>query len=680
MSFAKNRILPELLAPAGSPLALEAAIEGGADAVYVGGLAFNARINAKNFTPDELKYSIARAHAYGVKVYIAANTLILDRELDEYLRAAEQAYLYGADALIVADIGAAREVGKRIPIELHGSTQLSGHNVAAARYLAENKFSRMVCAREMSKEDLRSFCKESPIESEVFVHGALCVCHSGQCLFSSLVGGRSGNRGECAQPCRLPYKSANGRREYPLSLKDLSLAQHITELCDMGVSSLKIEGRMKSPEYVRDVVRIWRRLLDERRNASEEDMRELAKIFSRGGFTDGYFERRVGREMLGVRSDADKRESATAEKFCGLERKLPIELYATIRRGREAELTAVSGERRATVKGMIPEVAINAPLTREAVEKNLLKLGATCYTPEKIEIELDSGLMLPVSAINALRRAAIDALEEKNDRCESDFADKKLDFPMRKKEAKVNRTALFYNPSEIPESAESFFERIFVPLEYYSECRGRGYGVMLPEVVFDSERAKVEKMLDDAANDGAEYALVGNIGHFELAKKAGLKLVGDFRLNCYNNSCASELERAELEEMLLSPELTLAQMRDVGGRTRAVVYGRLPLMVTEKCVGKELGGCGACERQTTSLIDRMGAEFPVRKRFEHRSVIFNSVPLYMGDRADELRAYGISAQHFIFSTESAREAEEIIGLYRKKAVPNVRKFTRIRAK
>ena len=242
--MAKSKKLPELLAPAGSPLALRAAIEGGADAIYLGGSAFNARMNAKNFTLDELKEGVELAHCYGVKVYIAANTLVFDREREDFLRAAEQVYLLGADALIVADIGMAHELKKRIPIDLHASTQMSGHSVDAAEALAKAGFCRMVCAREMSSEDIKDFCRRSPIEAEVFVHGALCVSTSGQCLFSSIVGGRSGNRGECAQPCRLPYGSSARTQSYPLSLKDLSLAQHVRELCNAGVASLKIEGQV----------------------------------------------------------------------------------------------------------------------------------------------------------------------------------------------------------------------------------------------------------------------------------------------------------------------------------------------------------------------------------------------------------------------------------------------------
>jgi putative protease len=423
-----------------------------------------------------------------------------------------------------------------------------------------------------------------------------------------------------------------------------------------------------------------RRLLDEGRNATPDDMRALAKIFSRGGFTDGYYKKRIGSDMLGVRSDADKRESAAAEKFCGIERKLPIELYASIRSGKEAELRAVSEGRSVTVKGAIPNTAINAPLTREAVEKNLSKLGATCYSLEKLEIELDEGLMLPVSALNALRRSAVEALETAEERSESDLNRVSFNVPSKQKDRRTSRTALFFDPSQIPDSAESFFDRIFVPLERYSDCVGKGYGVMLPEVVFDSEREEIEKMLSFAASNGAKYALVGNLGHARLARDAGLLLVGDFRLNCYNNSTAAELETAGFEEIILSPELTLAQMRDIGGRARTIVYGRLPLMITEKCVGKELGGCNSCDKQKTALVDRKGVEFPVRRRPQHRSVIFNSVPVYMGDRTDELKAYGISAQHFIFSTESAREIDKIIALYSGRKVPSMNNFTRIKNK
>ena len=272
--------LPELLAPAGSLESLKAAIAGGADAVYFGGGDFNARINAKNFTNDELKQAIDMLHSCGRKAYITLNTLVHGKELENYLRFAEFVYLAGADALIVADIGGAEAIRRHLPhLELHASTQMSGHNLAQAELLAKHGFSRMVCARELPRDDIEYLVKNSPIEIEMFTHGALCVCHSGQCLFSSIVGGRSGNRGECAQPCRLPYTDENGKQSYPLSLKDLSLAGHITNLIESGVQSLKIEGRMKSPEYVYGVVRAFRTLLDEGKNATQEELSQLARVF-----------------------------------------------------------------------------------------------------------------------------------------------------------------------------------------------------------------------------------------------------------------------------------------------------------------------------------------------------------------------------------------------------------------
>ena len=316
--------LPELLCPAGSPLALDAAIEGGADAVYLGGLGFNARMNASNFSADDLVSGNRRAHAHGVKVYLTLNTQVYDRELGDYLRAAAFAQSAGADALIVADLGGAAAIHRALPnLALHASTQACAHSAASGEELAKLGFSRMVVARELSLANLRSAVQHSPIEIEAFIHGALCVCHSGGCLFSSLVGGRSGNRGECAQPCRLPYRTPKGRSDYPLSLKDLSLARHVPALIDAGPASLKIEGRMRSPEYVLRVARIWRCLLDEGRAANEDEMRLLAEAFSRDGFTDGYFTSRIGHSMLGVRSEADKQAGRSLEPFRTITRRIP---------------------------------------------------------------------------------------------------------------------------------------------------------------------------------------------------------------------------------------------------------------------------------------------------------------------------------------------------------------------
>ena len=665
----KIKKLPELLSPAGSLLSLKAAIDGGADAIYIGSTAFNARMKAKNFDENDLRAGIELAHEYGVKIYIAANTLILDRELDEYLRAAERAYLLSADAMIIADIGAASEVKKRVPIELHASTQLSSHNVEAAKRLYEAGFSRVVLAREMPKDDIERFCKESPIESEVFVHGALCVCHSGQCLFSSIVGGRSGNRGECAQPCRLPYKNRNGKGEsYPLSLKDLSLAEHITELCEMGVDSFKIEGRMKSPEYVRDVTARWRELIDAGRNADKRDMEYFANVFGRGGHTDAYFVRRIDSKMLGVRSEADKKESANLKPFENITRRIPIELITKVKRGEPIKLTARVGERAVTVYGATPEDARTAPISEETLHRNLSKLGDTVYTLKSLTVELDGGLMLPISSINALRRAAIAKLREETERSKSDFSKAEKSFPVQ--ERKRVRSAVFYQPENIPRKAKDFFDHIYVPLERYSDFANTGYGVMLPEVIFDSERADVEELLRTAYQNGARDALVGNVGHVELAKKCGFTVHGDMRLNVFNNSSAAYFEGLGVEDLVLSPELTLRQIRDIGGRSSVCVYGRLPLMITEKCVGRELGSCEACESGKARLTDRRGFEFSVLRRYGHRSAILNSMPTYMADRRAELRDARAFAEHYIFTVENKNGIEAVIRAYESAIAPD----------
>ena len=659
-------MLPELLAPAGSYEALMAAIEGGADAIYMGGASFNARINAKNFTEDELKRGIALAHSYGKKVYIAANTLIYDRELDGFLRAAEFAYTNGADALIVADIGAAIEVRRRMPIELHASTQVSGHCADAARALEKIGFSRMVCAREMKRDDIRHFIDNSSLEAEVFVHGALCVCHSGQCLFSSLVGGRSGNRGECAQPCRLPYKVKKGQREYPLSLKDLSLATHIPELCELGISSLKIEGRMKSPEYVRDVTAVWRRLLDERRAANASDMKELEAIFSRQGFTDKYFYGKTDSTMLGVRTDTQKQISRELVPFDKITKKIDVEMSVTVKTDTPTCLCIKRADTGAEVEvlGEIPQIARTAPIDEQTVKRSMMKLGDTPFMLSRIGVEIDDGLMLPVSSLNNLRREAIKMLLE-SDKTEKTV--KTVDGYLKSSKARERgRTAIFFCPESITESAKEYFDIIYVPLEKYN---GKTNGVALPPVIFDSERKEVEKMLDDAVAIGAKHILVGNIGHLELARRSGLKLHGDFRLNLSNNASVKFTDECGFEDVLISPELMQSQIRDVSGNVGACVYGRMPVMITEKCMAKEISDCKTCGENRVVLTDRRGMMFPVLRCFKHRSLVVNSVPFYMADKQEELVKKGITMTHYIFTVETAEEVDRIIKAYKNKVSP-----------
>ena len=661
MSNTRIQPLPELLCPAGSPEALDAAIEGGADAVYLGGTTFNARMNAHNFGGDALRSAVLRAHSYGVKVYLTLNTLVGDREILSALAAAEEAANAGVDALIVADLGIASAIHRTFPnLELHASTQASSHNSVSAEKLKEIGFSRIVIARETPAADLFESVKNSPLEVEMFIHGALCVSHSGQCLFSSLVGGRSGNRGECAQPCRLPFACKKGGNAYPLSLKDLSLAAHVPALIESGVASLKIEGRMKAPEYVRDTARIWRRLLDERRAATPDEMRELASIFSRGGFTDGYWREKIDSKMLGIRSDDDKSASRTLTPFLGITRKIPLNFAVRMKENEPITLTVGDRKRSIYVEGDMPQTALTSPITAEHLERNLSKLGGTPYAIGSFSVEMDDGLMLPVSRLNDLRRRAIAEWESNL----TPKAIEKTPYVMQKSHnvSQKTRSARFYSPEQITPLAREFFERIYLPL---GKETPETDGIILPPVIFERDLKVVQQMLLNAAQRGVRYALVGNLGHIDIVKEAGLVPVGDFRFNVTNCETVCALEQMGIDSLILSPELTLPQARDIKGDTSLIVYGRIPLMTVEKCVIKEIANCDTCAQNAAILTDRRGVSFPVLREWEHRNVIYNSLPTSMSDRQDQLLKAGIVAQHFLFSTETPDEVDEVIQLWKK---------------
>ena len=543
---------PELLCPVGGKDTLDAALRGGADAVYFGGKAFNARMNAKNFTPDEIREAVLTCHGRGVKVYITANTLLTDRELPGGLDFVSSLYEMGVDALIVADLGLASLIRESFPdFELHASTQMSGHSVGAACFLKEKGFSRMVLAREMTKSNIELLCRQAPIETELFVHGALCASASGQCLMSSMIGDRSGNRGECAQPCRLPYNGG-----YPLSLKDLCLAGHIEEILSLGVSSLKIEGRMKSPDYVYATARTWRTLLDEGRCATEREISYLSRIFSRSGFTDGYFTAKRDKTMLGTRTEQDKAKT----------------------------------------------------------EKEKIRFTDCGARSEAISLSRESKAPLP------------------------------LEKPPKEK-CRFCRSAVFQQAKQIPDG--NFFKEIYLPLHRFDGTKANG--VLLPAVIFPDEEKDIRLLLKEAREQGAAHALVGNLGHFRLLEGLDFTIHGDFRLNVQNSFTLKQLP--SMEDVIVSPELNGAKMRDIRGKKRVIVYGRLPLMLLEKQVG------------CTSLCDRRGVIFPV-EREGRRDVVFNSVPFYMADRKKDLKDKELENQHFIFTTETKKQVEDIILAFR----------------
>ncbi len=711
--------VPELLAPAGSPEALEAALLAGADAVYLGGSHFNARMNARNFDTGELREAVTEAHRMGGRVYLTLNTLLWDRELPEAVAAAYEAASAGVDALIIADMGAAALIRRALPeLPLHASTQLSGHNARIGEVLAPFGFSRYVIARETSLADLASAVRNNPLEVEVFVHGALCVSHSGQCLFSSLVGGRSGNRGECAQPCRLPYACAHHGRKgasegYPLSLKDLTLAAHVPTLLDSGVASLKIEGRMKSAGYVSGVVQIWRRLLDERRAATKEEIGSLAALFSRDGFTDGYGTGHIDHRMMGVRTDADKDTTAQAEKDALSIRHMPclpmaatlsvhidkpvrLELTAPLYRQGSAQTVTVTVERDA------PLSSEGLALTYDAAEKQLSRTGGTPYRLAALSVESDEGTFVPASRLNALRRDAVAALDsarlaamprpdagyipvtDDDIRRLADGSAERL----QQEKAHGSRVARFCELTQITADAVSYFDLLFLPIgkAFPPTVPMGARGYILPPVIFDHEAVVAKNAVAAVVASGVRHFLVGNFGHlpivWEACGGADVCLHGDFRLGVTNTPSLALALELGFADVVLSPELTIPRMRDIvravgASAVSAVVYGRMPLMLLEKCAIREIYADRApaavcrdiCDYGGAVLTDRMGKRFPVlREDFPngegHRNTVYNSVPVSMSDRPQDVASVGMGRQHFIFSTETPDEVDAVIVAYR----------------
>ncbi len=656
--------LPLLLAPAGDPEALSAAISGGADAVYFGASAYNARMGARNFGDTEIKDAVAKLHAHGVRAHAALNIQLFDRELDGALRAAEALYLSGVDALIVADLGLARLLHKYFPeLELHASTQCSGASVRDAEYFASLGFSCMVCARELSLSDIRTLAERSPIDIEMFVHGAICVSVSGQCLFSSLVGGRSGNRGECAQPCRLPYNGA-----YPLSPKDMCLAGHMREIIDSGVSSLKIEGRMKSADYVYRVTSLYRRLLDERRDADAGEIKAISSAFSRSGFTDAYFTGAVKKkpnEMCGIRTEEDKEKSRATRADVPAPSPVPVSrVEVRIMAGEQSRLSLTVHGRTVTVFGDVPESARTRPLTADEVRERVTKLGGTEYTATdetEFDITVGDGVMMTAAAINELRRRGIAALSDVTGR-KGRLPEKAVPVRERAAVGKLTKTAEFLHSSEISLQSREFFDMIYVPLREYD---GRADGFVMPAVVYDSEEAEVCRMAERAVSLGARAAILSGAGQLKLLGGAPLHITAGYRYNVCNTESALAALDAGADVVTVSPEATARQMKDIAAHvpTAAIVYGRVPLMVTERCIIRALSGDKCiCGDGGVTLTDRRGVSFPIVGD-GCRNVIYNSVPIYMADRKSVLSETGLHSYHFIFTTENKDEVGRVIENY-----------------
>lgn len=672
--------MTELLSPAGSREALVAAVQSGADAVYLGLGDFNARRGARNFSGEDLSWAVSYCHLRGVRVYLTLNTLLSDRELIAAADALRRANALGVDAVLVQDWGLltlAREIVPELP--LHASTQMSLFTLSGARFAAELGLERIVLARELCKEDIAAICRGCGAEVEVFVHGALCMCYSGQCAMSALIGRRSGNRGACAQPCRLPYGvNAPAGSEHPLSLKDANLSAHLQELEAMGVACLKIEGRMKRPEYVAVVTSIYRRLLDERRGPTAEESARLSAAFDRDGFTDGYYRGELGPGMFGTRPENAR---APEELFAAVrknyenteQRTVPVSLRCTVCAGERAALTAAVERdgisHTVTVYGAVPESARTRPLTESDLCARLGKTGGTVFVPQRIDAELDEGLMLPASAVNALRREVLDKMEQELSLAGTgrrEASERPLPPCPEAPDTSPLLTCSIAYPEQLAPALAERMEAVYIPLELLETMDLSAFAdrtrlfALLPRVFRTGDEKRLRAVLE--RTPCLSGAVAGNAGHLPLLSGLPLEIRGDFGLNVYNSRALLFLRDRGLHSATVSFELRHQQVRDLKKYLpcEAIVYGRLPLMITENCPLRNAKQCS--HGKGGVLQDRTGAAFPTLCAYGCRCEIENSRTLFLADKP-EYKTCGLTYARLRFTTETPEECLAVTQRY-----------------
>lgn len=677
----------EILAPVGSEEMLRAAVFSGADAVYLGFSGFNARTGAGNFDADSLKEAVRFCHARGVAVHVALNTTVYGTELSALEQAIRAVAASGADAVICQDLAVATLIGKIAPqLPRHGSTQMSVHTLQGALELKELGFTRVVLARELSLPEVEHITKHCGIETECFIHGALCMSVSGQCYMSAFLGGRSGNRGSCAGPCRLPFEAnalPEGKpgRLHHLSLKDNSAIDKLDKLQALGVASAKIEGRLRTPEYVAAAVSAC--LAGREGRAYDRDL--LKNAFSRSGFTSGYLDGKIDSTMFGVRSEADaeltKKTLPMLRELYRRERsRVPVQMKLEIEEGGEKlTVTDADGNKAFAYGDAEPQPARTDPT--ESLNRSLAKTGGTPFAAEKITVEMDGGpWFIPGSAVNELRREALDVLLKKREvlRPWPTTEEHVAALPQRTLPPRRTLRARFERWEQVPERALDGVEYLILPIAQADrvprEWRAKTI-LELPRVMFGALEQDTARRIAATQDAGFAGYEVSNIAHLRLCR--GLPMTGGFGLNITNNAAAQFYAEQGLSSLLILPEVKDSDIASIAparnGKpvpTGVMIYGHMPLMLTRACPLQNIHDCAHCDKIGV-LTDRKAKKFPVRCGLGVRT-IYNPVPIYMGDKPGALAVdYGVA----YFTLESREEAAQILEMIRTHA-PFEGDFTR----
>lgn len=683
----------EILAPAGSMECLRAAVAAGADAIYLGGTKFGARAYAQNLSEEDLVQAIEYMHIHGRKIYMTVNTLLKDRELNELYAYLLPYYKAGLDGVIVQDIGAVKFIGEYFPeMPVHASTQMTITNTLGADFLKRYGITRVVPARELSLKEIRDMKKQTGLEMECFVHGALCYCYSGQCLLSSMIGGRSGNRGQCAQPCRLPYQTEGKKPADLMSLKDLCTIDILPELIDAGIDSFKIEGRMKQPEYVYTVVKMYRKYADQylklqkegkgksSYHVSEADKRELLATYQRRGYCEGYYYQHNGKDMVSLKRPKNGRDGSAEEKpWQDIKVQEKINGILTLSVGNRAKLTVSCGDVTVECIGQEVQAAQKQPLDPARIEKQMRKTGNTEFTFDNLEILIEGNVFLPMQALNELRREGIEELTEQIQMqyrreeagCGMKTATAGFDSDADgvtetadKKECYIS--ASVQNKAQLDTAVNSKIRYIYLEEDVEFEREdGVQYFLAMPYIFRENTIKRYEKMYTEIEKkyDGI---LIRNWESYAWLKRHEYQkeIRSDYNLYIFNRKTKEELRRLGIARGTASVELNDRELARIGIEEQVfIAYGYQPVMISAGCIQKTSASCDG-KGGVLSISDRYQKKFAVRRYCRDcYNVMYNSAPLFLADKAEEVHALAPAELRLDFTTESSGQVKEICHAY-----------------